>query len=142
MPAKITHFSRVSTGLYPSDQTLPAKEAGDTGAVFSADGPVTLGFGGTTLDGISATTASVNFGAVSPHDSSSLTVGLSGAAVGDTVVVNPDSAWSGAYYDLALNAHVSAADVVTISAVNSTLTSVNPDAVTMRIAAINFGSFV
>lgn len=137
-----TRFSRLSIGWYSSDETLADHDAADTGPVASIDGPFSLGEGGTSLDGISATTAAIDFGSVAAHESSSVTAALSGAAVGDSVIASPGSNWSGAYYDLAINAHVSEAGVVTVSAANSTATAVNPDETVFRLTAINFSSFV
>jgi hypothetical protein len=125
-----------------STQSLVDYDAADTGAAVSITGglvvdSITLG-SGAALGGILSSVVSVDFASVPGNDSVTTTATLTGAAVGDAVIVTPSSQWSGAYLDLAVSGQVTAADTVTLTAANSAATAVNPAAVNFRLTAINF----
>ena len=132
MARRATVFSRVSVGHITSAQSLVDKDATDTGAILTVGAPGALGINRI----VGTASVAVDFGAVAPHDSSTVTVGVTGAEVDDIVIVTPSSEWSGAYYDLGLTGQVTAAGVVTLAARNSTITSINPAEVNMAIAVI------
>ena len=136
MARDATRFSRISVGFADSVNSLPAVDAGDTGAVFSVTGPAV--FDGNTLPAISSTTVAFNFGSIAAFDSSSLTAALANAADGDTIIATPGSTWSGAYFDLAITANVQSAGVVEVALVNSTNTAINPNAATFRLTRMAF----
>lgn len=88
----------------------------------------TVALGTAALDSISTTLAAAG----------------SGITMGDHIIVTPPSAWSGAYYDIALSAFVTSADsasnaTLEIVAVNSAATAINTDPLAMRVTALRFG---
>lgn len=92
-------------------------------------GTLALGASGTSYSALRSSTISVNPGAVAAHDSISTTATIQLLPADATIIAaQPASIWSGAYFDLAITAHVSAASTVRIGLANSTLTSVTPDA--------------
>lgn len=97
--------------------------------------------GGTNVATISTITGDVDLASVPGHDSISSTVAFVGVAVGDAIMVHPSSEWSGAYYDLNLSAHATAADVITLIASNSAVTAVNAADVVMRFTALTYAAF-
>ena len=99
--------------------------------------------GGAAVTVISTATIDLDLGDIAGHDSSSVTAGLAGVAEGDHVLIQPDSTWTGAYYDVGLEAHsTSTAGEINIVARNSAVTdSGDLDAVVARVTAIRFGSF-
>lgn len=101
-------------------------------------GTFALGASGTSYSALRSSTISVSLGAVAPYDSVSTTATIS-LMPADAVVLalQPTSIWSGAYYDITLSTLVSAASTLVISAVNSTLTSVTPDAQNMTVVYID-----
>ena len=100
--------------------------------------------GGAAVTVISTATQALDLGVISAHESSSVTAGLTGVAEGDHVLIQPDSTWTGAYYDVGLEAHsTSTAGEVNIVARNSTATdSADLASVTIRMTAIRFSAFV
>ena len=99
---------------------------------------VGTGPAGTRMTHLISSLASVNFGAIPANDSISTNITVAGAVAGAAAIVNPTSLWSGAYNDIALVAVVSAASTIALKGINSTATSVTPDAQNMRFTVINF----
>lgn len=141
-----TRYSRVSTGFVSSNQSITDVDAADTGNDFScingaATGSFSIG-GGAALAGVSTVTASFDFGSLAGLDSSSTTVALAGAAVGDPVLLGYPSNYSGAYYDLDFTALCNVAGVATLKVTNSAATAIDPGVLAFRFTAINYDSFV
>ena len=107
-------------------------------AQTSFTGPVksTYGFitgSGSTVTEITAATATLNFGSIATTASADLTITVTGAAVGDFVVMAlPASPAAG----IVFNAFVSAANTVTIRATNVTALSVDPASATYGVLVI------
>ena len=101
-------------------------------------GPFALGASGTSFSALRRSTISVTPGAVAPFDSVSTTATIS-LMPADAIVIaaQPGSLWSGAYYDLAITARVSAASTLVIGLANSTLTSVTPAAMNWDVVYLD-----
>lgn len=167
MAIEPTRFSRVSIGFVTSTKSIVDVDAADTGAVFSVTGPAALNSslsvaGDATFTGglfvgnaaainevvaISSVTRAVSLGAINPLDASSVvTVAVSNATRGDTLILTVDSL----YPVVAANRDIhwmcsssSTAGEVHIWGVNSTLTAVTPTASTVvRITRINHPSYL
>jgi hypothetical protein len=107
-------------------------------ALTTFSGPVasTNGFivgSGSTVSELTAATATLNFGSIATTASADLTITVTGAAVGDYVVLAlPASPAAG----IVFNGFVSAADTVTIRATNVTTLSVDPASATYGVLVI------
>ena len=101
-------------------------------------GNFALGPSGTSFSALRRSTLSINPGAVAPFDSVSTTATIS-LMPADAIVIaaQPGSLWSGAYYDLAITARVSAASTLVIGLANSTLTSVTPAAMNWDVVYLD-----
>jgi hypothetical protein len=101
----------------------------------------TVGTGGVAINSGSpvkkllTATASLNFGNMSGGASDELTITVTGAALGDTVIVNPNGAPESG---LTWQGYVSSADTVTVRASNPTTGNINPAARTWRATVISF----
>lgn len=96
---------------------------------------------------ISSATAAISFGAVAANDSSSvITVALSGATRGDTILITPDSIFPvvAANRDVSFFASSSStAGEVHVWAINSTITAVTPTASSVfRLTRINHPTYL
>lgn len=80
---------------------------------------------GSTVKGIKSGTASVNLPSISGTATGSATFTVTGAAVGDVVVVNPPALTTGLVFG---GATVTGADTVTVYATNATGTPINEGA--------------
>ena len=101
-------------------------------------GPVksTNGFisgSGSTVTEITAATASLNFPSISAVSQADLTITVSGAAVGDYVVLSLPAAPTAG---LVFNAFVSSANTVTVRATNVTASPVDAGAATYGVLVI------
>lgn len=77
---------------------------------------------------------SVSPGAIAPFDSVVTTATISTMPADALILgVQQSSLWSGAYYDISVNANVSAASTLQLGLVNSTLTSVTPAAMNWTV---------
>lgn len=91
--------------------------------------------GGTSLTGILSATAELDFGSIATNSSAELTVTVTGAAAGDIAMLGPPAALTA---DLVFFCFVSAADTVTVRAVNATGGAIDPDSGTYRVAVLQF----
>ena len=101
-------------------------------------GPVvsTNGFiagSGATVSKILTNTASLDFGSISAASQADLTITVTGAAVGDEVIMSLPAAPAAG---LVFNAFVSAANTVTVRASNITGSPVDPAAATYGVIVI------
>jgi hypothetical protein len=99
-----------------------------SGPVVSENGFV--GATGLTLTGILGASASLDFGSISAAASASLTIAVAGAAVGDAVALGLPAAPAAG---IVFFAFVSAANTVTVRAMNITASSVDPAAATYTV---------
>jgi hypothetical protein len=88
---------------------------------------------GNTITKVLSGSASLNFGSIGAADQADLTITVSGAAVGDEVVMALPAAPAAG---LIFNAFVSAANTVTIRASNITAAPVDPAAATFGVIVI------
>ena len=136
-PANLDGLVKASSGLSASRLTVTGA-ANVTGA-FTASGNanITGSFAvgsGVSLALIQRSIISVTPGAIAPFDSVSTTATIQTMPADALILgVQQASIWSGAYYDISVNANVSAASTLLIGLVNSTLTSVTPDAMNWTI---------
>lgn len=91
--------------------------------------------GGTKLNKLLSTTATLDFGSIAAQDTADLTVTLTGAATGDAVAIGPPS---GLEADIVVFGFVSAADTVTVRAANPTGASIDPASATYRVTVFGF----
>ena len=82
--------------------------------------------GGSNIVGISSGTVSVDFGSISANTTGSKTVTVTGVADGDIVVLNPGALTAGLAF---AGAAVTAANTVTVYAVNATGSAIDNAAV-------------
>lgn len=80
---------------------------------------------GSTIKGIKTGTASVNLPSINGAATGSATFTVTGAAVGDVVVVNPPALTTGLAFS---GAAVTGANTVTVYATNATTNPINEDA--------------
>jgi hypothetical protein len=97
-------------------------------------GSLTFG-GGATLTKSLTALATLDFGSTAAQQSSDLTVAVTGAAVGDTVVVTPPAAPN---VNTSFTGFVSAADVVTVRFNNYSAAAVDPASGAYRVAVLKF----
>ena len=101
-------------------------------------GTFALGASGTSYSALRSSTVSINPGAVAANDSASTTATIT-LMPADAIILaaQPASIWSGAYFDLAITAKVSAASTLQVALANSTITSVTPDAMNWTVVYID-----
>ena len=110
--------------LQANDDLIVGDDASVTGDLTAG----TLAVGaGTVVKKIVSATASVDLPSINGQATGSQTFTVTGAAVGDVVVVNPPSLTSGLAF---AGAAVTAADTVTVYAVNATGSPINNAAAT------------
>lgn len=116
----------------------PVHVYGDSNSTFQWDGNFLLGASGSAINGIFVSSISVDFDTVSGNDSQTTSATIN-TMPADAIVlaVQPESAWSGAYYDIGLSAKPSAASTLLLSARNSAETDIDPDALTFDIVWID-----
>ena len=102
-----------------------------TGPVVSTYGFITGS--GSTVTEITAATATLNFGSIATTASADLTITVTGAAVGDEVIMALPAAPAAG---IVFNAFVSAANTVTIRATNITASPVDAAAATYGVIVI------
>lgn len=90
-------------------------------------GTLAVGSAGTVINKIKSGTASVNLPSINAEATGSQTFTVTGAAVGDVVVVNPPSLTSGLSF---AGAAVTGANTVTIYALNATAAPIDEAAAT------------
>jgi hypothetical protein len=129
----VTHVSGLSIGFDLARTDFTPRERGAS-AVFS------VGTQGAGITGIYSSVVSVTPGSVPASASASTTaqITLTGAAIGDSVIVTPTSAWSGLYFPIYYKAEVTAANTVDIVFSNSSGLAIVPDAMNWRVTAIGF----
>jgi hypothetical protein len=88
---------------------------------------------GNTITKVLSGSASLNFGSIGAAAQAGLTITVTGAAVGDEVIMALPAAPAAG---LVFNAFVSATDTVTIRASNITAAPVDPDAATYGVIVI------
>ena len=96
-------------------------------ATFSGGAQIGSGATAMNITSLNKSVISVSMGAVTGHESAT----TSGTIVGittDSVVIamEPQSAWSGAYYDINYSSVISVADTVDIIMTNSAVTDITP----------------
>jgi hypothetical protein len=106
---------------------------GSPGATLDVNGTFKLGSSGSVLTNIIKTSASINSGSVSPGLTTTVTVTVTGATTGSSVIVNPRTALSAGL--LIAYSYVSAANTVTIG-FTTTGATVNPGSTTFDITVI------
>ena len=104
-----------------------------TGPVVSQNGFI-AGTGTAAINKILTATASLNFPSISAASQADLTITVTGAAVGDEVIMSLPAAPAAG---LVFNAFVSAADTVTIRASNITASPVDPAAANYGVVVLN-----
>lgn len=102
-----------------------------TGPVRSLNG--FIAGSGNTITKVLSATASLDFGSISAASQASLTITVTGAAVGDEVIMALPAAPAAG---IVFNAFVSAANTVTIRASNITASPVDPVAATYGVIVI------
>lgn len=88
------------------------------------------------VDGILSATATLDFASIAEEATGDLTVTVTGAVVGDFVAVSPTQAAPDA--DLSYMGFVSAADTVTVRALNNGTGANNPASQTFRVVVVQF----
>jgi len=144
MARKPTTFSKVSTGYNDSVNTV-GESGYDLGFIDGYGTTLTLATslnvaGGTALTGLSATTHSIDFGAVSGENASLKTVGIAGATGDDVLLITRPSTWSGAAYNV-LTVAAQSGDTtgeVNVICFNSGTTNTDPAAAVFSILRIAF----
>lgn len=121
-------------GKLTASQDIEAKDdltVGDDAAVTGdlTTGTLAVGSSGSVIKKIASNTASVDFPSISAAATGSATFTLTGAASGDMVLLNPPALTSGLVF---AGAAVTAADTVTVYAVNATASPINEAAATFR----------
>ena len=126
------------TGAVNVTGTLTASGAVAASSNVAVTGTFALGASGTSYTALRSSTISVSPGAVAANDSVSTTATIS-LMPADAVILaaQPASIWSGAYFDLAITAKVSAASTLQLALTNSAITSVTPDAMNWTIVYID-----
>jgi hypothetical protein len=119
-----------------TDAPQPHEET--TMALTTFSGPVRSlnGFiagNGNTITKVLSGSSSLDFGSISAVSQASLTITVTGAAVGDEVIMALPAAPAAG---IVFNAFVSAADTVTIRASNITASAVDPAAATYGVIVI------
>jgi hypothetical protein len=107
-------------------------------ALTTFNGPVksTNGFivgSGSTVTKVLSGSASLNFGSIASVEQADLTITVTGAAVGDEVILALPAAPTAG---LVFNAFVSAANTVTIRASNITAGAIDPAAATYGVIVV------
>jgi hypothetical protein len=115
--------------LVPSTGTFEVDGQCLVDGPLSSKGTVQLGTNGFSFAGLRSSTASVILGTV-VEDSIVTAVPITGIASGDPILaIQPDvSIWTGAYNDLALHASSNSGGFVNLTAINSTATAFDTDA--------------
>ena len=103
-----------------------------SGPIVSANGFV-AGTGSISISKIAAATASLNFPSIASQAQADLTITVSGAAVGDYVVLDEPAAPAAG---LVFNAFVSAANTVTVRASNISSGAVDEAALTFGVLVL------
>jgi len=102
-----------------------------TGPVKSLNGFISGS--GATITKVLSNSASLNFGSIATTASADLTITVTGAAVGDEVILALPAAPAAG---IVFNAFVSAANTVTVRATNVTADAVDPAAATYGVIVI------
>lgn len=113
--------------LIAGDDLTVADDAAVTGDLTA--GTLAVGASGSVIKKIATGTASVNLPSINNLATGSATFTLSGAASGDVVVVNPPTLTSGLAF---VGAAVTAADTVTVYALNASGGTIDEAAGTYR----------
>lgn len=131
---RVSHLTTKAFTAGPGHYVVPSWMTFETDGPLKVDGNLTVGASGSALASIVVSTVSINPGSVAAFDSASTTATIQ-AMPADAVILSaqPASIWSGAYFDLAITAHVSAASTLRIGLANSTLTAVAPAAMNWTI---------
>jgi hypothetical protein len=90
--------------------------------------------GGTTINKIASGTASVDFPSIAPVSTGSATFTLTGAVTSDIVILNVPALTNGLGF---VGASVTAADTVTVYAVNTTASAIHNAAVTCKYLLVD-----
>lgn len=112
--------------LIAGDDLTVADDAAVTGDLTA--GTLSVG-AGTVVKKIASDTASVDFPSISAAQTGSATFTLTGAASGDSVFLNPPALTTGLVF---AGAAVTAANTVTVYAVNATASPIDQAAATFR----------
>ncbi|KKL61933.1 hypothetical protein LCGC14_2190250 [marine sediment metagenome] len=127
--AQPTRFSTVSIGFPVGSGAAPPDIA-------------VLSVGSTDMAGIKrifSQLTSVDVGSVDTDVTSSTTVAVPGVEVGDCVIANPGSTWSGDFNFINVQALCEEADgVVTLLLSNHSMLAINPSASTWRFTGFAF----
>ena len=94
-----------------------------------------VGSSGNAMDGVFSATATLDFGSIASNATAQLTMTVTGAAVGDVVMLGPPSTIEA---DLTWSAFVSAANTVAIRLHNTSGGSVDPASATWRAQVTSF----
>jgi hypothetical protein len=100
-----------------------------------AAGKTAIGSGGTPIAAILSVTATLDFGSVAAQTSADLAVSITGAAVGDLVIItSPGTVDANACY----TGRVSATDTISVRFNNYSAAAIDPASGTYRVAAFKF----
>lgn len=94
---------------------------------------ITIGSGGSAISKVLTATATLDFGSLAAQTSADLTITVTGAAVGDAVIMGlPAAPDSGVVF----NAFVSSSNTITVRATNATSGAIDPASATFRATVI------
>lgn len=116
-----------SQDIQAGDDLTVGDDAAVTGDLTA--GTLAVGSSGSVIKKIASSTAAVDFPNISAAATGSATFTLTGAAAGDMVLLNPPALTSGLVF---AGATVTAADTVTVYAVNATASPINEASATFR----------
>lgn len=116
-----------SQDIQAGDDLTVGDDAAVTGDLTA--GTLAVGSSGSVIKKIASSTAAVDFPSISAAATGSATFTLTGAAAGDMVLLNPPALTSGLVF---AGATVTAADTVTVYAVNATASPINEASATFR----------
>ena len=107
----------------------------DQTAGIASENPVLMSFDSTAMKRVLSTTAVLDFPSTGAVSTSDLTVTLTNAAVGDAVYIGLPSAPSAGFVFFGF---VSAANTVTVRAMNITAGALDPVSATYRVTVVQF----
>jgi len=116
-----------SQDIQAGDDLTVGDDAAVTGDLTA--GTLAVGSSGSVINKIASSTAAVDFPSISAAQTGSATFTLTGAAAGDMVLLNPPALTSGLVF---AGATVTAANTVTVYAVNATASPINEASATFR----------
>jgi hypothetical protein len=120
------------TGTIGAQAATFATTVGVTG-LTTATGGVKVGATGATVTGILSASATLTYTAITNATQQDQTITVTGAAVGNPVILGLPAAPTG---DIVFNAFVSATNTVTVRATNTSAAPITPGALVIRVAVV------